>query len=381
MNPNSNSFVSVRVNDFLHELDVLLDENQNWNGDLRVSMYLPTGPLPSEAEQARIRFSNCSRQLEDIAAVNELPDHAMDPMMKQLGQLGKDSDFWKHQGKGLALFLEGNRCRSLIVAEPIREGVFLSHRWHLTPLLALAANINAYYMLMLSQNGIKLYRGSKLGIRDITPETMPASFGDSATADMIGDDPEDFSAHGTTAKQLLERFFKEIDDAVMGVIGDSTDPLVLAGVGFYLPLYRKASRCSHLVNKMLEGNPEHSSPSQLHAKALKLLEHEFIASRKKQLMKLSEMDQSDRVLGELGQILEAAKLGQVESAVLPSDAICWGQYDDVASRPVKLPQDRAMGYDLYQTAAEEVLKRKGEIFYLEQAKMPKGHPLCAELRY
>jgi hypothetical protein len=228
---------------------------------------------------------------------------------------------------------------------------------------------------------VKLFRGSRLGIREVSLPNTPQSFAESEArvAQGHGHDPQIIEPEADRAS--LKRFFSRIDQSVSEVTKDSGAPLILAGVEFYLPLYREVCSHSHLSDGMIRGNAEHLQPEDLHSQASGLLKHDFLKSRKRELIKIREKMECDLVHTEIESVLSAALEGRVASLVAPSDRVRWGRYNPDGPKAEFLPETDIRGRDLYQQAAELTLLHGGELFYIESAKMPRGRPLCAELRY
>ncbi|MFT5527352.1 MAG: hypothetical protein ACI9HK_005334 [Pirellulaceae bacterium] len=362
-----------RVEDLLAGLDELLEENETPAPNRRLSVFLPAGPLPAEAKQAQVHCRNALRRAEELAANTLSGEEDQRPILAVLGDLAEDEEFWKHQQGGVAIFADNDRVRVFEIAHPFEPLTLLSPAWHLTPLLALAANVDACYLLQLSQNTVRLCRGSKLGIRDITPPAMPTSFEESLAAQT------EFEAD----KAALKRFFAEIDRHVSQVLGDSDNPLILAGVDYYLPIYAEVTGYPHFVSdRNVSGNPEHCSCAQLHEAASALLQPEFIEARKNELQKMAKMADGPKVISSSQKILQAGSLGQIRAVMLPSDERCWAHCDDALGEiePARDESDTS-AVDAMQRIAELTLRHGGELFYLQHNQMPKGRWPWAELRF
>lgn len=378
-----------RLDDLLTELDVLTEENIEPTAP-RLSIYLSAGRRGEDSARGRIHLGNALGEAERRLAENGLPEKAIENFLADLRPLAdreRCGAFWDRQLEGLAIFADRQRLRLVQAAEAFEPEVRLSSQWWLTPLLALGANVEAYWLLSLARNEVKLYRGSRLGIREFAlPPGTPRRFEDSdaAATRRDGDDP-DAPSNGDADKRLLSRFFAELDAGVTKAIGERhADPLILAGVDHYLPLYERANTYPTFSGRILSGNPERLELSQLHQRALDALSSEFIQSRKRELLKLHARFDSDEVESRLERILEAATAGRVSALVAPADGCRWGRYErDQVGRVLieDLPEGDARGRDLFQEAAEESLRHGGRLFYLESSKMPRGKSLCAELRH
>ena len=68
----------------------------------------------------------------------------------------------------------------------------------------------------------------------------------------------------------MQRFLRAVDRGVR--LGDAHEPLVLARVDDDLPLFQSVTRYPKCSTQAVTGNPEHRSPTALHADALRLIE-------------------------------------------------------------------------------------------------------------
>ncbi|MEC5129096.1 hypothetical protein VSU19_20205 [Verrucomicrobiales bacterium BCK34] len=372
-----------RVERLLDTLDDLLSENAE--EAQRVSIYVPAGRTHDDVPESRLQLKGAFKEVGKLLDGNggeEILDILEDEIGPYLDKESEESEFWQHQAGGLAIFADAETVRVIQVPESFSPQCSYSTKWFLTPLLELAANIDSYWLLSLSQNEVALYRGSRLGIREVVIPGGNPSFKESETAAArsSGDDPDIIDAEAN--KENLQRFFEEVNEPVRKILGDSNDPLLIAGVDFYLPLYAEANTYPNLVEKIVSGNAEHESLDDLHESATDLLYRDFAESRKRELLRLKELAASGAFVTNLQEILAAASMGRVDSLVAPSDLRCRGKITDPATGSFeKLSPGDPKGFDLYQTAAELTLSRGGRLFYLEATKMPGGNEICAELRY
>ncbi|MDF1740949.1 MAG: hypothetical protein P1U86_17435 [Verrucomicrobiales bacterium] len=374
-----------RVERLLDTLDDLLAENAEETK--RATIYVPASRTPDDVPQSRLQLKGAFRDLskmleEDGDGGGEILDTLEDEIGPYLDKESEESEFWQHQSGGLAIFAEAETVRVIQVPKRFSPQCSYSTKWFLTPLLELAANNDSYWLLSLSQNEVALYRGSRLGIRPVEIPGGNPSFEESeiAAAKSSGDDPDLIDAEAN--KENLLKFFREVNEPIRKILGESNDPLLIAGVDFYLPLFAKANTYPHLVEKIVGGNAEHESLAELHESASDVLYRDFAESRKRELLRLKELAASDAFVTDLQEVLAAASMGRIASLVAPSDLRFRGKITDPGkgSYEEMTPHDPE-GFDLYQRAAELTLSRGGRLFYLEAAKMPGGNEICAELRY
>ncbi len=371
-----------RVSTLTSLLSRLLEEE----GDSpHISIYQPAGRLPAEADQARIQLKVLLQTARERLAEAGVEDECAEALLKEITALTKtqgNDDFWNHQEGGLALFISGGGMEMISVKKAFTPLVVISSRYHLKPLMALAANVDAYHLLKLSQHEVQLLRGSALGIREVEVVGLPASYEEAM--DRLGYPPDSFAAsaaesHLKVDRPHLKTFFKEINQALCAALGNSDWPLLIAGDTRYESIYRDINEYAHLSEAYLEGNPEHTTLDTLHRKATDLLKSDFIESQKRTLLRLAKQEAPDTISTDLDEIITSASQGRIETLIVPTDSHRWGIHEaDGSTVEETSPLAKA---DLYETAARLGLENGAEVFFLEANQIPKRADIMAKLRW
>jgi hypothetical protein len=118
---------------------------------------------------------------------------------------------------------------------------------------------------------------------------------------------------------------------------------VLAGVGYYLPIYKSMTRYPEVWDHAVEGNPEQRSPKELHDAAWPLVSGHFAEKAQKRLDRYREAAGTGRTVSGADQALKAALEGRV--ATLFIDAAHAATSED----------------DVLEQALVETLRRSGEV--------------------
>ncbi len=120
-------------------------------------------------------------------------------------------------------------------------------------------------------------------------------------------------------KQALERFFRAVDRGLQARLRSDAAPLVLAAVGYYLPIYRSVTAHPALATRAVKGNPEGRPPRELHAAAWEIVGPMFATARHDAEERLQSALAGGRATTDPGEIAAAALLGRVEALFLPGD--------------------------------------------------------------
>jgi hypothetical protein len=92
-------------------------------------------------------------------------------------QLLQQSDCWRYEGDGLALFLAHGFFRYFRL--PLRLPAFVSvqDRFEISPLLPLWTSEDQFYLLALSLNKVKLFQATRYAISELDVRELPSSIG------------------------------------------------------------------------------------------------------------------------------------------------------------------------------------------------------------
>jgi hypothetical protein len=378
-----------------HEIKDLADQT----ADPSLSLYLPTHQAGPDARQDRIRLKNLLRAGQDLLEKRGLRAAEIDRLLEPARELDGYSTFWNTQSSGLALFLSADFFRYYRLPLAFDE---FEDRFVLKPLLPLLTDNGRYFVLGLTQGGSTLYQGTHYAVAEVPVEQLPKDLADALRFDdpqrqtqyrtissvqsrfAGGRQPAVFHSHGVgtdEAKTNILRYFQQVDRALHSVLKDDPVPLVLAGVGYLLPIYRQANRYPHLVEGDVPTNPDDLSPDELRRRAWQTVEPLFHEGRRRALDAFSQLDGTGRTSKDLSEIILAAVDGRVEALFLQEGAQQWGTLDR-ASRTVKSREQRAPGdEDLLDLAAVRTFSQGGRVFTLQAEEMPAKKPFAALFRY
>jgi hypothetical protein len=121
-------------------------------GKPAVSIYLPTTRIPTRVQAESLQFKNLLRDAEEQLAQFELRGPEIRAMLEPAYALIADSDFWRHQRDGLAVFIAEGIFQRYQVPTSFDMGLFVSEYFHLKPLIPLITDDFPFYILAVSQN-------------------------------------------------------------------------------------------------------------------------------------------------------------------------------------------------------------------------------------
>lgn len=398
------------------DLRELTEAPEGW----AVSIYMPTHRKGREVEQDPTRFKNLLDEAEEqlIAAGFEPPEARA--FLATARDFAKDALAWQYASQGLAFFITEETYYAYRLPVDFNSLVVVAPRFHVKPLLPLLSKDGEFYVLALSQDKIRLLRGTRHTVEELDPDALPDDLVDAlggeeyteplmmqmSTRDMggqtvganipsqkgrkVGDrqaQPKVFSGHAAEEeepKKRIRKFFQRLDDQITRYLGGTEKPLVLAGIDFLLPIYREANSYPHLIEEEeIIANTKIASPEELHDAAWEIVEPRFAADREEDKTRYQELKANapERVSQDLETIVSGAYFERVDTLFVAQEMERWGTFDPETNEVTVYEEKRAEAEDLLDLAAVHTLFNEGAVYMMEPADMPDELPAAAILRF
>ena len=372
------------------ELETLIEEPEG----LCVSIFLPTHRAGAQTQQDPIRLKNLLRQAEEQLLLKELRAPEAKELLGPARELLDDSVFWRYQSEGLAVFLSPGVFRYYRLPLNFEDLVVVADRYHLKPLLPLLTGDGQFYVLALSQNEVRLLRATRHSVSEVELEDVPKSLADTLRYD---DQEKQLQFHSGTAggrggraaifhghdpdhpKDDILRYFRQIDRGVRELLKGSQAPLVLVGVDYLLPIYRKVSRYPHTIDEGVTGNPEGLRPEELHKRAWEVVRPRFSEEQQKAAARYSQLAGTGQTSEDIREIVAAAYYGRIETLFAASGIQVWGDFDPDTGQ-VDL-HEGAEGEDLLEFAAIQTVVHQGTVYVTNLENIPEDADAVSVFRY
>jgi Bacterial archaeo-eukaryotic release factor family 7 len=309
-----------------------------WHGFPSVSILMPLARTDDAPAQNRIRLRNLVREAERRLAAAGVPPTASRKLLAPASSLAERTILAAKRRRpgSLALFLAPGLARCHALPAAAAELVSVGERFHVSPLLPLVGDRGRFYLLALDLHGTRLFRGSRDGLRAVAMPGVPASLEEAMRLD---DRQEQLQLHETgparpggrpaavfhgqgvgsdDAKDRITRYFREVDRGVHRALGGEHATLVLAGVDYLLPVYRRVATYPHLAQAPVPGNPRRLGRRALHERAWAVVCQELHGARDA-AERYRRLRGTGRTTDDLPRIVKAAEAGQVESLLLPAE--------------------------------------------------------------
>lgn len=339
-----------------------------------VSLFLPTSRFGPGTLSGPARLRHLEDQADADLRAAECDDPSIERLLAPVRALHGNDDFWQHQGDGLALFAAPGFFAHLRLPTALPEQAVVGDDFRVAPLVPLVSADGGFFILALAQNSVRLFHATKQGFGELALGAIPGSMQEAIPQEeaerhgqshSTGATRVQFHGQGSEAdydKAALERYFRAVDRPLTARLGGRGEPLVLAAVRYYLPIYTAVSHYPQVWGEAVDGNPEQRSPRELHDAAWSLLAQHFVERERHYLDRYRQAAGTGLTLSGAEPLLAAARKGRVDILLL-----------DVGTA-------QGGGDDLTDAAVAETLRHNGRVVAVGDLTEVEGAPV-ALLRY
>jgi hypothetical protein len=367
-----------------------------------VSLWMPAHRAGPDIRQDPIRMKNLLSRAEEQLVALGLRAPEADERLSPLRAMAEDSDFWRHQAAGLGVLLGEGDPHVLHLPTAADELAVVGERFHLKPVLAALRHDERFYLLELSKNTVRLFRGDRTELEAVDLPRAPRSFGEFVRFD----DPERhvefhtgaashkpgaarpavFHGQGGAAdeaheKRRLTGYCRQINAALVKALGDERAPLLLAAAEPLQGIFRGASSCPQLDERVVQGNPDESSKESLRQQAVALLAADFERPVREAAARYHQARHAGLALSDLEGIVRAAYVSAVEVLLVALGEQCWGRFDPDGGTIERHDAQQAGDEDLLNVAAVLAARGGATVLAVDAGKVPHGSPAAATLRF
>ncbi len=362
-----------------------------------ISMYLPLQHPDSDSRQDQIRSRHLMQEAQKKLHAYDVRPAEADKLLKPAQEFFDSLWFEKSPLDALALLTTPAQFHTFFLPYPVQELVVVAPRLHITPLLPLLERSARFFVLALSQNQNSLWRVEDT-IEPIEMEGVPANLAQAVSDKEFGKVrnlrplPRSVGGGGRQAisygqgggaedlKQELLPYVRQVETGVAHALHNENAPLVVACVNYLYPLYRQVNTYNHLLEDFIVGSPDKAAPTELVARATKLLQPYFEQGKRQAQTRYARAVAAKRATNDLEKILPAAHQGRIELLFVQADTQRCGSFDEKA-RTLHLHPDKHGDQDLMNLAALYTLENGGAVYTLPSAEMPNDAALAAVLRF
>jgi hypothetical protein len=360
-------------------------------GTTAISIYLPTHPVPADSEDG-IRFKNLIQDAE--SQLTEGERHELAAGLREAVGLAEDPDFWRHQSKGLAVFIGESGLRYFNLPVPAVEEIHLDDKFFITPLIDSASQYKTLFILALSRGGARLLKSTVEGLQEVEVKGMPVSEADSnrfvesekllqnrSSAGPAG------SFHGEGADThephvRTRQYLQEVDDALCRHFSKHAEPVVLAALDPTLGHFCKVTHYKNLVAR-LEVDPDSIPADKLHEKAWAVGAGAFLdpVAEARNAYGSYSANNPDRVETEPALVEEAARAGRVGTLLVARPVAVTESGAFHERIPVQAETTAYVPSEAVEAAVQATYRTSGEVVLVPADQLPPGTECAAVMRY
>jgi len=351
------------------------------SNDASVSIYLASSPLPDRAEAVQIALKDAIAEAErELMKSGISPDDAASILASVRG-LESDDEFWRHQGRAIALFIAPGVQRAFRLANELESHTAVGDRFDLGPLLRSSTFKHGGYVLSLSEGIVQLVELSATDRPFVVALDLPAELDTVFKHADNGGKADPPRADGPTGQRIeQQRFCRLVQGAVLAAIDDPTLPMILAASRDLEPAYRVVNTYSALMEQGIDANPESLSIGELSERARTILDAHYSA----ELSDWRELFGSRRSNGlatsQLSEAARAATSGAVEELLFDMNSTAEGSIDD-SGVVHEADQSGPTSYGIVDEIAVRVLRTGGIVRAVRSGDLPDSTPVAALLRF
>jgi hypothetical protein len=296
-----------------------------------LSIFIPTARHGPETRQGAPNLRKLIRSVADNIQSEFGADEAA-KLIKPIEALIDDANMWQHMADGLAIFVNASHMQTFRLPISFTESVAINNRFRLQPLLAYLNSDEAFYLLSLAQNSVRIFEASRQSINELPNDLLPASMEDALKyedperqlqSQSVGGTDMRFHGHGAGKeldKQAIERYFRAVDHGLMQLLGPTKLPILLACVDYYLPIYRSVTKFANVLDTAITGNPEHRSPADLHAAAVPLVAPLHDQQMSEMVERYTSLAGTGKTVEDIAQLAEKSEQGRIDTLLLSANS-------------------------------------------------------------
>lgn len=352
--------------------------------DPALTIYIPTHRANGR-EKDQIMLKNALKEAEGQLAEYGLNDPERDEILDPIREMLNDNTLWNDLSDTLLILAnkEGGDVHRL----PIQQDklVYTGPKYLLHPALTVATGDHRFFVLALSQNEVRFFEGhpysiTPMDVDDLVPDDKSevlADLDDDARLQYhsaTGEDEGMPTYHGQGSnkdleKINLEKYLRAVDGGLMEILHDETVPLVIAAVDHLVPMYKRISGYSNIIDDHISGNPEEKDPVFLHEQAWEKVKMFFGKEKVAKRDTFDELLSKDQASFSTPHIVKAAAENRIDTLFVLRNEHEWGQYD-LDNRSVKTAESYSVGeIDLIDFAAMQTFLYGGDVYIVDRSEL------------
>jgi hypothetical protein len=358
-----------------HEVFLL----QQIKGYPALTITLPTHRTYPENRQDPLRVKNLVEE-----AVNrllaEFSRREIEPLLTRLDKLVEGIDY-RYTLDGLALFINADFARAVSLPFTLKERVNVDEGFYTRDLVFAMNRTPRYWVLVLSEKPTRLYEATRDDLIEIRDEGFPITHEGPGGEQSL---PGGFGIKKSAYRDEYHRkFFRQVDAALKSYLVDDPLPLVVIGVDRYLAFFDEVTRHKDSILVKLQGSHDKTSPHELGRLVWPQVKEALAQQRQKVLLELDKAIGERKIASAIDEVWRAANEGQGYLLLVEEDFHYPARLDKSGRQLI--PAEDITAPDVIEDAVDEiietVLRKQGQVVFLENGQLEAHHGIALILRY
>ncbi len=319
-----------------------LKELASSTGNPCVSLLMRTHRSGREVQQGPIRLKNLLKEASQKLKAAGHDDGILDRLKSQ----SSDSQFWQHQGEGLAIYLTPNDCRMFRLNRSVDENVCVGNSFFIQPLIRESNSGGEYFVLSLSWDEASLFRVAGKSFTMVETRALPAKFDDL----VLPRDPEEslqytshrsvgntagtstamFHGHGEGEDKIeadRDQYLSLVGDEVAGAIYNTGLPLLVVATSEVTGHFEATTKVQ--VDARVDGSPSGWTDDELRERVHKAIAPQLKPDHSVFVERFGTALANSKASADMDEVLKAAKAGRVDSLLVCNHEIHCEQTNQV----------------------------------------------------
>jgi len=337
-----------------------------------ITILLPTEQRRPDNRQNPIRVANLVREAEERLR-SECSARVWTPLISRLDALAASIDY-EHLDAGLALFVNHDIARIVLLPFPVREHVAVDETFATRELVAAEQRSPRYWVLVLSERPTRLYSALRDTLTEVHAHGFPMTYEGPGGRGIYTSEFRD---------EYRRQFFRAVDAALGEVLAAEPLPLVVTGVERYLAYFREVSAHAGAIVGTVIGNYDQTLPHDLAALVWPTMQEYLARQQQQALDALAAAVDGQRHASGIEEVWRLAIEGRGEMLLVESGFTYAAREDatGMALRPAKNPMLPGVIDDAVDEIVETVIAKGGAVVFVPDGALSAHRRIALILHY
>lgn len=368
---------------------------------IAISIYLPLHKTGPETREDPIRFKKLLKEAEKMAQSKGYAQANIDTAINSFKHLEENQDYWSKTGANSGAFFTSENYNLIILSsENFRQEVTVNKRFSIKQLLQMLTSNKQFFILVISKQKNRFLICDKYNCEEVEIPSLPKDIEDALGLEMINNTLQSHTSgspgvrgrsettfHGQGSykdeeQDKTKRYLNEISKALYNdYLHSKNEPLILASVKEYLPIFTEVSEYKNIVGEVIPGNHDNTNTKDLHEKALKIINPILNEEANVEFKKYKSTRGKESTTNDLIEIIKLAYMGRIEKLFVHDDFVVWGDFNPKTGEAILQTEQSTISDDLAELASFFTIINGGNVYMLNPEKYELKNKISAILRF